>query len=168
MDAGETIPAVRVAPPLLEDYGWVARRMRADEIAQWLALTGATDYHPDHCARVLANVAGDAYSFLTRDGFPILVGGFIPQNPGVLRAWMAGTEQGWAEHGRALTRIARRFVRAALDRGAHRVEAYSLASRHATHRWYEALGMHDEGLLAGWFADGSDARVHAIFRKKEA
>jgi hypothetical protein len=82
---------------------------------------------------------------------------------------MAATGTSWADHGRAFSRIARREMRGLLAGAAHRIEIVSLASRHAAHAWYEGpLRMRDEGLLAGWFADGQDARIHAITKRKEA
>jgi hypothetical protein len=159
---------IRVQIPLLEDYGYVTRRMRPDEIAQYLALTGDAEFSPDGCARVLANVAGPQYVFVDAEGAALLVGGFIPQRPGVFRAWMAGTMEGWGHYGKTYTRIARRAIRGLLDAGAHRIEIVSLASRHAAHEWYErGLGLRDEGLQAAWFADGQDARFHAVTRNKE-
>ncbi|MGH6720049.1 MAG: hypothetical protein ACREER_12085 [Alphaproteobacteria bacterium] len=153
---------------MLEDFGLMARYMRDDEKAQIEALTGEP-YDADRVARLFANVPGPVYACLGRDGFPLLVGGFIPQRPGVYRAWMAGTQAGWDAHGRTYSRMARRAIRAMLATGAHRVEIVSLANRLSAHNWYERhLGLRDEGVSVGWFADGQDARTHAIIRRKEA
>ena len=39
MADGDRIPSVRIAYPVLEDFGYLARHMRPDEIAQYLALS---------------------------------------------------------------------------------------------------------------------------------
>lgn len=157
------VRTLQVTSTVVDDYGYVARRLREDEAAQFAALTGQP-FHPDALARTLLALPGLAYSVLGTDGYPLLLGGFIPQRPGAEQAWLAGTQAGWDRHWRSFTRIARAAIRARLEH-AHRVEVVSLASRHKAHAWYEVLGLVDEGLAAKWFADGQDARVHAIVRR---
>lgn len=159
-------PALRIASPVIEDFGYLARRMRPDEVAQWLALTGLPDYNADECARVFAAMRGPSYALIGPDGKPILLGGFEPVRAGVYRAWLLGSMAGWDAHWHAITRICRRLLRDLLAGDAHRVEVYALASREAAHGWYvDGLRMTREGTHPGWFADGQDAVSFAATKR---
>ncbi len=149
--------------PLLRDYDRIARDMRPDEIAQWLALTGETAYDPEATARAFLGVGGIAHALIGPDGHAVLVGGHERIRPGVWRGWLMGTMAGWAAHGFGISRVCRRLQDNLLrSPHAHRVEVIALASRKPAHVWYErALGLRYEGLLRGYCADGSDAVIYA-------
>ncbi len=160
------IPAIRTGVPILEDFAWLARNMRPDEIEQFKAFSGQPEYHPDVAARAFAMLRGPAYVLVGRDNLPVLVGGFDPVRPGVYDGWMAGTMVGWQQHGFAITRIARRHIDGMLESEAHRVQITALASRTAAHDWYErGLGMTREATLRGWAANGEDAVVFSKVRR---
>ena len=165
MNVLQTIPAVRMGYPILEDFAYLARHMRPDEIDQFCAMTGVGEYNADIAARSLAAIPGYAWVLVGADGLPFLVGGFQPIRPGVYEGWLAGTMEGWQRHGFAITRICRRQMDALLREGAHRVQIPALASRVAAHAWYErGLGMTREGRMPGYCADGRDAEMFGKVR----
>lgn len=162
----QDIPAIRIGAPILEDYGWLARNMRPDEVEQFLAFSGLGSYDANVAARAFAMMPGAAYVLVDRDNRPILIGGFEPLRPGVYEGWLAGTMEGWGRHGFAITRICRRNIDAMLDGGAHRVQITALSSRALAHDWYiRGLGMECEGTLQGYAANGADAVVFAKVRR---
>lgn len=156
------LPAIRLGAPIVEDFCHIARHMRADEIDQYLALTGLPEYVPDVAARSLVASPGKTFVMVDRAGLPVLVGGFAPVRRGVFEGWLAGTDQGWATHWRAMTKVCRGLMDDLLANGAHRIETFALASRTAAHDWYErSLLMQREGVMKGYFSDGQDAIVFA-------
>ncbi|MEN5115844.1 hypothetical protein ABE488_00705 [Luteimonas sp. TWI662] len=159
-------PAIRLGHPIVEDFAYLARRMRPDEIEQFLAFGGLHEYDADIAARAFAATPGPSYVFVGADGLPFLAGGFQPLRPGVFDGWLVGTLAGWEAHGFAITRICRRVIDQMLVDGAHRVQIAALASRTAAHDWYErGLGLQREGVLRAYCADGSDAVMFAKVRR---
>lgn len=156
--------ALRLAKPLLTDFSYLASRMRPDEIAHYCALRGSDVYDPECAARAMAATDGPAWTLVAPDGTPVMTGGFSPVRGGVYAAWAVGTMGGWAEHWRAITRACRRLIRALLADGAHRIQITTLATRHATHAWYEAIGLKREALRVGYFANGADGMSFACTR----
>lgn len=148
-------PKLRLAVPILEDFGPIARHMRPDEIAQFIALAGLESYHSDTAARAFANTQGPSYVLLDDQKRPVAAGGFDPIRPGVFEAWGIGTLDGWAKHWRGMTFAANRVMRDLFAQGAHRIQTVALASRTGAHEWYErGLRMQREGVHPGFFADG--------------
>lgn len=167
MSDERALPALRVAAPILDDFAHIARRMRPDEIEQFLAFTGESEYRSDVAARALAMMtSGPTYAFVGRDAMPVVVCGFAQERPGVYEAWMAGTLEGWSAHGMGITRLCRRLIDGLLASLAHRVQVTALASRTQAHDWYvRGLGMELEALLRGYAASGADAIVFAKVRR---
>lgn len=164
-DGAHMAPAVRLGNPILQDYAYIAARMRPDEIEQLLSFSGLPAYDAEVAARSFMNTDGPAYVMVGRDGLPFLIGGFQPVRAGVFDGWLAGTLDGWETHGLTITRICRRLLDQVLSNGAHRVQIAALASRTAAHDWYErGLGMQREGVLRGYSADGSDAVMFSKVR----
>lgn len=148
---------LRLAVPIVEDFAYLARRMRDDERAQFQALTGARQYEADVAARAMACVAGPVFGLVDQRGIPVMVGGFEPVRPGVFNLWAVGTMQGWADHWRKITRTCNRLLEEMLAGDAHRVQTVCLASRTRTHEWYErGVKLRSEGTRRGYFADGQD------------
>lgn len=161
-DGTPMLPEIRLGAPIVQDFAYIASRMRPDEIAQYLALTGLHEYVPDVAARALMASPGHSYVMVDRAGLPVLVGGFVPVRRGVFEGWLAGTDEGWATNWRAMTKVCRGLMDDLFANGAHRVETFALASRVQAHEWYErSLKMQREGTLRGYFADGQDAVVFA-------
>lgn len=152
---------------LIEDLAYLARNMRPDEIAQDLAMTGATEYDPQQAILKMAAVHGPKFVLLA-DGVPVVAGGFWQVRPGVWEGWQLGTMAGWEKHWRAITKITRRLNDKMLAQAdVHRLQLYGQAGRDKTFEWYErSLGYHREATLSRYCANGDDAVLFA--RIKEA
>lgn len=163
-DGSRPATGLRLVRPLVEDVAYLSRRMREDEIEQWLALTGFAEYDPDRAARSIIATMGEVnFCLVDADERAIVVGGYDEIRPKVWQTWMVGTKEGWERHWRSITKAARRTMDSLLDSGrAHRVQTYALASRTAAHEWYRrGLGMTYEGTHRRHFASGADAVCYA-------
>ncbi len=150
--------STQLALPVVGDYAYVAAHLRADDQSEWVSLTGAA-FDADGFARAMLSIQGTAYVLLDSQGLPILLGGHEPIKPGVFQGWLAGTDAGWEQHGRSISRWCRKLQDAQLAQ-CRRVQIIARADRTHAHVWYQkALGMTPEGIHRAWFADGSDAAV---------
>lgn len=150
---------MNLVTPTVGDILYIAGRMREDEIAQYLALTGLTEYDPDVCTRTVLRVMGEVnFCLLDSDGLPYCVGGFDEIRPKVWQTWMMGTPDGWDKHWREITKASRRLMDNLLASGrAHRVQCYALATRTQAQEWYKrGLKMDFEANVRKLFADGQD------------
>lgn len=163
-DGSRHYPKILIAPPLVEEWAWLARRMRPDEIAQHMAVNGDAEYDPNTAASRFINTPGPTWMFLAEDGLPVAAGGFCPVRIGVYEAWLVGTMERWDTHWRSMTRLFRRMCHEFLHtERVHRVQITALASRTAAHAWYErGLGFHCDGPLPAFCADGQDAIIFSL------
>jgi hypothetical protein len=146
--------------PWMVDFLKVCAAMPPDERAQLEAFTGEP-YSIDGAAVGNFTVAGPKWVVKWQEE-PIVIGGFVPQRPGVWRDFMLTTPGAWDEHWFPITRIARRAMNAMfLSKQAHRLEciapAQRLAARPAIEDWYKVLGYNREATLYGYCANGADA-----------
>lgn len=164
MADGTPQPRITLAAPIVEDFAYLARRMRPDEIAQHVAAHGDDAYCPNAAVKRFLSTPGPCWTFVGEDGLPVAAGGFAPLRRGVYEAWLLGTMERWDSHWYPMTRLFRRMIRDMLREGlAHRVQVTALASRTAAHEWYErGLGMQWEAHLKGYCADGQDAIMFTI------
>lgn len=135
--------------------------LRHEEQRQFRAVLGGTAYSPDTAAHALVNAWATsspyALTVLRADGTPAAAGGFEPVGPGIWQSWMVGTEQGWAEQWRAMTKASRWLIDQLFEAGARRLQVNALADRLAAIEWFErSLGMQDEGVWSGQGANGED------------
>jgi ribosomal protein S18 acetylase RimI-like enzyme len=163
-DGNTSSNSLRLARPLLQDFAYIARRMRRDEREQFVAFSGMGAYEPDIVARALSMLQGPTFSLVDERNVPVILGGFHPRRRGVFEAWLAGTDDAWAQHWRTITRECARQLQVLLNTTAHRVEVYSLTSRVHAHAWYERIGLQLEATLRRYCADGSDVFVFARTR----
>lgn len=154
---------LRVVPPLVADFVRLSRRMRADEVEQFLALTGMTVYEPEIASRMFLATPGLSYALVDADDNAIAVSGCEEVRPLVWQTWMVGTDEGWASHWRGITKFCRRQMDTMFANGqAHRFQTYALASRVRAHEWYaRGLQMEYEGTFRKFFANGADAVCYA-------
>lgn len=156
--------------PLLLDFLKVCDQMPDDERAQVEAVSGEK-YDVDKAA--IGNFTAPGPKWVVKEGTeedfhnglaqPLMVGGFVPQRPGVWRDFLISTPKAWdKEHFFQMTRTCRRAMDAMLYSGqAHRLEcivpAARLESRPELRRWYTLLGYNEEGPRYGYYANGGDA-----------
>lgn len=153
--------------PFLGQFIHVCARMPKDERAQIEAMSGA-EYDVDGAAIGNFTVPGPKW-VITADKSPIVIGGFVPQRPGVWRDFLLTTPDAWEKHWFAVTRICRRAMDAMLySKQAHRLEcvvpAARVQSRPELAKWYKILGYNQEGLRYGYCANGADALAFSRVR----
>jgi len=146
--------------PWMIDFLKVCAGMPQDEREQLEAFTGEP-YSLDGAAVGNFQVPGPKW-VIKADGEPIVIGGFVPQRPGVWRDFMLTTPGAWEKHWFPITRIARRAMNAMFaSKQAHRLECIAPAKRIAyrpeIERWYSTLNYKREATLWKYCADGSDA-----------
>ncbi len=160
--------SLKLAVPMVSDVVYLARQMRSDEIAQYLAVSGFSQYDPDDAVRNFLSIPGESYVLVDDKHMPILLGGFSPVRRGVYEGWQVGTDAGWAKHWRAITKVSRRLIDGMLDReGVHRIQVCAVASRaENTFKWYQhGLGLSVDGTLPGYCANGEDAIMFSKVRR---
>lgn len=155
--------------PWLTELIQVCSLMPEDERKQLEAFTGE-EYSIDSAAVGNYSSPGPKWVIKAAECFddfavgkstPLVVGGFVPQRPGVYRDWLITTPQAFEKpYAFTLTRICRRIMDAMLTQ-AHRLEcvvpAARLQSRPELREWYRVLGYNEEGLRYGYCANGADA-----------
>lgn len=139
----------------------LAEQMRDSEQAQFLAITGGQTYDPDTAAHALvgawARSAPYALTVLRDNGSVAAAGGFECLGNGIWQSWMVGTEEGWAEQWRSMTKATRWLMDQVFMNGARRVQTNALASRTKAIEWFErSLGLQPEGVWRGYGANGED------------
>lgn len=158
-------PPSDLATPTLSMYEYVARNMRADEIEQYLALTGAPKYDFNEAALSFANAGGVKFALADKTGMPYCIGGYEPRGPHVWQSWMMGTDAGWNDHWRTITKGTLWLIQQLLDGGANRLQTNCLASREAAMAWYtDSLKMQPEGIFREYGVNGEDVACFAITR----
>jgi len=136
--------------------------MREDEIEQYVALTGARQWEPEVAARGFMIAPGLKFTVIDSKGMPAASGGFEQVLPGIWQSWMIGTQAGWDECWRSITKASLWLMDGLLKGQARRLETLVHAKRTHTCEWYErALGMYCEGEKKMFCADGSSALMYA-------
>lgn len=168
MDGSHMPTTLRLVKPTVMDLGYLAMRMREDEIEQYLALTDADEYDPDTAARGFAAIPGISFALVTPDNLPVCAGGMEEVRPGIWQTWMVGTQDGWNRYWRSITKHTRRVMDGLLASGrARRIQTNALASRTAAIEWYRrGLGMAYEGLWKAYGKHGEDVMCFARLREE--
>lgn len=150
-----------------EDFAYLARNMRPDEVEQDMAFNGTEEHDVESAILRMVNVTGPKFVMLADDR-PILGGGFYCIRPGVWEGWQAGTLAGWDRYWRSITKVTRKINDEMLaDPNVHRLQLCAMAGRDKTFEWYErSLGYRREATLRRYCASGLDAVMFA--RVKEA
>lgn len=152
--------------PLLGDFLYICANMPQDEREQLAAFTGEP-WDLDRATVGNYIAPGPKWVIKRLDteedfGTPLVVGGFVPQRPGVWRDFLLTTPEAWSAHWFSCTRICRRVMDAMfISKQAHRLECIVPASRVESRpelvEWYRVLGYTEEGLHQGYCANGADA-----------
>lgn len=136
---------------------YIAERMRPDEIAHWLAVSGAMAYDPEVAAAGFIATPGMKFSVLQADGNPAICGGFHEVARGCWDGWMVGTLEGWATCWRSITKANRWLIGELFADGARRVCVSTIAERVEATAWYvDGLGLQYEGRHRAAGAHGED------------
>lgn len=155
-------PPSHVVAPRNWHFQVLAEHMRADEIAHWLAMSGADVYDAEIAARGFMATPGLAFVVVDDAGAPVAAGGFQQDLPAVWSGWMAGTADGWATHWRTITKATRWLMGQLFEQGARRLSVDTIATRTAATDWYaQALGMRHEGTRRRAGAHGEDIVTYA-------
>lgn len=163
--------------PWLTDFIQVCAQMPQDEREQIEALTGEK-YGVDAAAvgnftvpgpKWVIKVGSTERQMAAGEGMPIIVGGFVPQRPGVYRDFLLTTPLAWESYGYQVTRICRRLMDDVLrSPHVHRLEcivpAARVESRPELAKWYKVLGYNKEGRHFGYCANGADAISYSRVR----
>lgn len=150
----------------------LCQNMRPDEIEQHMAIAGADksveDYNPRVAALGFVNIDGVGFFLLDRHDMPCAAGGYgIDQYmPGVWQSWMVGTEQGWKDNWRDITKATRWIMSELMTGGARRLETSVTASRTHAQDWYtKFLGMTFEGVRRSYCASGEDVLLYSMTKE---
>jgi hypothetical protein len=153
---------------------YLVENMRADEIEQYMALSGADEYRQDVVISTMLGLmlAGPAFTVLAPDEqgrvLPISAGGYTQVIPGVWNSWMVGTQTGWEKFWRRIT-IGTRWVMDFMfeQMGARRLQTNALVSRDAACWWYQkSLKMAPEGVWVAFGKNGEDVACFARVAKQ--
>lgn len=147
---------MKMVTPTILDLTKLAYTLRGDEKRQWEAVTGLA-YDPELAAANFVATPGVKFCLLDDDGNPVAAGGYTDMGHGVWKSWMVGTQEGWDNHWRTITKNVRKVMDAMFAGGARRLETEAAADRKAAHVWYvRSLKMKMEGVHVAKYADGSD------------
>lgn len=154
--------------PSIQDFLDVAYNMREDEVEQYLSIVGKDKYVPEEFVKTMLQYMSEiTFVLYDNDGVACCIGGLVETRQKVWQTWMMGTQEGWDNHWRSITKLSRRVIDDLLNSNmGHRVHCYSLHSRHKTHEWYRrGLGMDFESINHKFFADGQNAACHVKIKE---
>ncbi|NII54402.1 hypothetical protein [Luteibacter sp. SG786] len=156
-------PGSNVIPCTLLHLLYLCERMREDERAQYMALSGASEFSPETAAVGFFNTPGLKFTVLGPDNYPAASGGAEQIGPGVWQTWMVGSPDGWTKTWRSLTKAASWLVNGLLEQDdVRRVQATCLCARSAAAKWFErSLGMQLEGIWRKYGRNGEDIAMFA-------
>ncbi|MDQ7996060.1 MAG: hypothetical protein AAGC76_09415 [Luteibacter sp.] len=154
-------PGSNVIPCTLKHLIFLCERMRDDERAQYMALTGVESFAPEVAAVGFFNTPGLKFTVLGSDCYPAAAGGAEEIAPGVWQTWMVGSPEGWSTTWRSLTRAARWMICGLLEQdNVRRVQATCLCAREKAAEWFErSLGMQPEGIWRKYGRNGEDVAL---------
>ncbi|MGE8280197.1 MAG: hypothetical protein ACN6O2_07145 [Stenotrophomonas sp.] len=148
---------------------YLVQRMREDERAQFIALSGLEEFDEDAAVRWFIDAANQsgryAVTVLNDDNTPAAAGGFQPAGAGIYQAWMVGTAEGWAGQWRSLTKATRWLIDRIFESGTHRVQTSAITSRELAIEWFErSLGFQPEGVWRHFGIRGEDVAFFSRLR----
>lgn len=150
--------------PSLVDVALCAMNLIDDDRRQWMAFTGETGYDPNKAALACWSAPGPKWAVCDETNMPLAVGGCSLLRPNVYESWFLSGNELWETYPDDVTRITKQVVRGMIDSGAHRVQTIVLEDRKRTRAWYDRVGLHYEGVLPYYGANGENAAVYAAYR----
>lgn len=145
----------------LLDALYICRNLRAADARE--AWATRDDEDTDRLAMEIAQHWGPgSYCARATDGTPVALIGYTERWPGVWCCWMLATDR-FPEVGKGLTRwVKRSMLPSLIERGAHRIEAYSIDGHDTAHRWLRFCGAVEEARLRRYGRNGEDYLVFSI------
>ena len=154
---------MNIVKPTLYDLLYLCAHARQDDRAQYEAIMGIP-WNVDMVAADHFNRQGVKFALLDVDGTPLAAAGWdLTCSPGVWNSWMVGTDKGWDEHWRSITKACRSVMECMFSDGsAHRLETQSIQSRNKACLWYmRGLKMQYEGTRNGVCKNGESILMYA-------
>lgn len=147
---------MKVNEPTQETTRWVAERMRAKDIEEFLAVSFASD--PQQLAEMLVERYADhPHGFCFHDDRePVAVGAMVEARPNVITLMFFATDR-FADLALPIARFTTRILFPKYQAaGVHRIEAIAIDGYEHAHRWIELLGLKREGGPMRGFGKGGE------------
>lgn len=138
---------MKLDAPTREDVAYVASRMRARDVAEFMAVSRAETH--EELAHGLVDRYGAAPDTFCAylDNEPVAVGAMVEHRPNVITLMFFASDR-LPAIGPALTRwIRQRLFPRYKARGVHRIECASMDGYEDAHRWIEVLGLRREAVV---------------------
>lgn len=136
----------------LRDISYICANLRPSDAVELFCQRSYSDGYT--LAQEVVHYWGRCAAVVHHRGQPVAALGVTEMQPGVWAAWAFGT----IKTGRVVPYMSRYMMRvlipAAVAMGARRVEARSISSHHAAHRWIRSLGAHGPVELEQWGKGG--------------
>lgn len=138
---------MRLDAPTREDVRFIARNMRARDMAEFLAVSNAET--PEDLVKGLTNRYGNSEDAICAYlGYePVAVGAMVQARPNVATLGFFATDR-FPEVARPLTKFIRdRLFPRYRAGGFHRIECISMEGYEDAHRWIGLLGLKKEAVM---------------------
>lgn len=148
---------MRVRPATAEDVEFVALHMRERDMQELAALSECDD-RGALAAQMKARYGGVEGVMCGYDETPIWVAMTMQQRPGVMTVGLVATDD-FVSVSLASTRFFRSLFASYEAEGTHRIEAVSMATYEAAHRWMGLLGLKYEAGPFWGYGKGGEAFI---------
>ena len=143
-----------VDEPSARHVRYVAERMRAQDVEEFLALSFASN-KAELADTMVEKYAANTQAFCFSEGAePVAVGAMVEARPNVITLMFFATDS----FPRLALRIARftkhRLFPSYRKAGVHRIECVSIAGYDHAHKWIRLCGMKEEGAFRGFGKGG--------------
>lgn len=140
---------------------YICRNMRAADKREASA-TRYTDDPDSLACEIITSWGPGLWCAFADDHTPVALIGYTERWPGVWCCWMLATDR-FPEVGKGLTRwVKRSMLPSLIERGAHRIEAYSIEGHDTAHRWLQFCGATREARLRRYGRNGEDFFAFSI------
>lgn len=146
---------MRIEPASREEICYVVGNCRDGDLAEFSAMN-PFDSRQDMAKALCARYMPSSAWLVGAERFPICIGMVFETRPHVISLGFVATPA-FSNIAKPLTRFIRqRLFPHMREAGVHRIEAISLSSYEASHRWLRALGMEPEAEFSGYGKNGEN------------
>lgn len=157
---------MNIVPASLWHLNYVCEHIREDEIEQFKVMRGLDEFNPDLAAARFYNPEMPQFTVIGINRMPAVVGGYSFVAPGVWESWMVGTEQGWRENWRTITKATLKMIGQMFESGARRLETVCLENRVKANEWHErSLHLKREGIKYNYGQNGENVVMFAAVKE---